>query len=203
MPFSPRQHASKNKFAVLLHHQTHNDDIDELNHCISRILAYQNHGQDCQAGLPIEVHRYVEHVALGILLILKFGAFVTTENFLAILIQECFLVDNKPARDYFQFLVGEVTRKQRCALDYKEAWRTNMSDLLKRITFNPNIFGGKPIIRGMRISVEMILDLLSQGATVEELLEDYPMLETDDIRACLAYAKTVIASEDIDVYATA
>ena len=78
-----------------------------------------------------------------------------------------------------------------------------MNELLKRITFNANIFGGKPIIRGMRISVEMILDLLSQGATIEELLEDYPTLEADDIRACLAYAKTVIASEDVEVYTTA
>ena len=78
-----------------------------------------------------------------------------------------------------------------------------MNDLLKRVTFAPNIFGGKPIIRGMRISVEMILDLLSQGATVEELLEDYPMLEADDIRACLAYAKTVIANEDVEAYAIA
>ncbi|NUM74964.1 DUF433 domain-containing protein [candidate division KSB1 bacterium] len=78
-----------------------------------------------------------------------------------------------------------------------------MNDLLKRITFNSNIFGGKPIIRGMRISVEMILDLLSQGATVEELLEDYPALEAEDIRACLAYAKSIIASEDVEIYATA
>ena len=78
-----------------------------------------------------------------------------------------------------------------------------MNELLKRITFDANIFGGKPIIRGMRISVEMILDLLSQGATIEELLEDYPTLEADDIRACLAYAKTVIASEDVEVYTTA
>lgn len=78
-----------------------------------------------------------------------------------------------------------------------------MNDLLQRITFNPNIFGGKPIIRGMRISVEMILDLLSQGATTEELLEDYPTLEADDIRACLAYAKIVVASGDVEVFATA
>ncbi len=78
-----------------------------------------------------------------------------------------------------------------------------MNDLLKRITFNPNIFGGKHIIRGMRISMEMILDLLSQGATIEELLEDYPTLEADDIRACLAYAKTVVANEDVEVFATA
>lgn len=73
-----------------------------------------------------------------------------------------------------------------------------MSDLLKRITFNPEIFGGKPIIRGMRISVEMILDLLSQGVSEDEILEDYPLLERDDIRACLAYAKDIIANEDLE-----
>ena len=73
-----------------------------------------------------------------------------------------------------------------------------MSDLLKRITFNLNIFGGKPIIRGMRISVEMILDLLSQGVSEDEILEDYPLLEREDIRACLVYAKDIIANEDIE-----
>ena len=73
-----------------------------------------------------------------------------------------------------------------------------MSDLLKRITFNPDIFGGKPIIRGLRISVEMVLDLLSQGVSEDEILEDYPMLEREDIRACLAYAKGIIANEDIE-----
>jgi uncharacterized protein (DUF433 family) len=73
-----------------------------------------------------------------------------------------------------------------------------MSDMLKRITSNPEIFGGKPIIRGMRIPVEMILDLLSQGASEDEILEDYPMLERDDIRACLAYAKDIIANEDLE-----
>ncbi len=59
--------------------------------------------------------------------------------------------------------------------------------LLKRITANPAIFGGKPIIRGMRISVELILSLLAQGAPYDEILDDYPELEHDDIRACLAY----------------
>ena len=61
--------------------------------------------------------------------------------------------------------------------------------LLNRISFNPKIFRGKPIIRGLRISVEMILDLLSQGASINEILEDYPDLEPEDLRACLAYAK--------------
>jgi uncharacterized protein (DUF433 family) len=74
----------------------------------------------------------------------------------------------------------------------------NNSSILGRITVNPAIFGGKPIIRGLRISVEMILDLLSQGVTREELLEDYPDLEPKDLQACLAYAKTVIANEDIE-----
>jgi uncharacterized protein (DUF433 family) len=64
-------------------------------------------------------------------------------------------------------------------------------DLLKRITANPAIFGGKPIIRGMRISVELILGLLAQGESWDGLLDDYPDLEVDDLRACLAYAHAV------------
>jgi len=74
----------------------------------------------------------------------------------------------------------------------------NNSSILGRITVNPAIFGGKPIIRGLRVSVEMILDLLSQGVTREELLADYPDLEPEDLQACLAYAKTVIANEEIE-----
>lgn len=73
-----------------------------------------------------------------------------------------------------------------------------MANLLERITINPSIFGGKPIIRGMRISVEMILDFLSQGVSEKEILEDYPMLEPDDLCACLLYAKTLIANEDLE-----
>jgi uncharacterized protein (DUF433 family) len=74
-----------------------------------------------------------------------------------------------------------------------------MSDiLLNRITADSAIFGGKPIIRGMRISVELILSLLAQGETVESLLDDYPELEPADIRACLAYAHAVIANDRID-----
>ncbi len=71
-------------------------------------------------------------------------------------------------------------------------------ELLNRITANSEIFGGKPIIRGMRISVEIILSLLSQGETREEILADYPDLEPDDIRACLAYARAVIAHDSLD-----
>jgi uncharacterized protein (DUF433 family) len=70
--------------------------------------------------------------------------------------------------------------------------------LLKRIIVNPEIFGGKPIIRGMRISVELILSLLAQGETQEAILDDYPDLEPDDLRACLAYAHAVIAHDSLD-----
>jgi uncharacterized protein (DUF433 family) len=70
--------------------------------------------------------------------------------------------------------------------------------LLGRITANPEIFGGKPIIRGMRISVELILSLLAQGETSEKILIDYPDLEEDDLRACLAYAHAVIANDTLD-----
>lgn len=73
------------------------------------------------------------------------------------------------------------------------------ADLLKRITADPDIFGGKPIIRRMRISVEMILGLLAQGESWDGLLDDYPDLEIDDIRACLAYAHAVIANDSLDV----
>jgi uncharacterized protein (DUF433 family) len=52
---------------------------------------------------------------------------------------------------------------------------------------NPEIFGGKPIIRGMRVPLELILSLL-KGETPETILTDYPDLEPDDLRACLAYA---------------
>lgn len=70
--------------------------------------------------------------------------------------------------------------------------------LLERITVDPKIFGGKPIIRGMRISVELVLSLLAQGETPEAILDDYPDLEPDDIRACLAYAHAVIAHDRLD-----
>jgi uncharacterized protein (DUF433 family) len=71
--------------------------------------------------------------------------------------------------------------------------------LLKRITARPDVFNGKPIIRGMRISVELILSLLAQNESWEAILEDYPDLEPDDIRACLAYAHAVIAHDSLDM----
>ncbi len=59
---------------------------------------------------------------------------------------------------------------------------------MNRITFNPNQCGGRPCIRGMRIRVKDVLDMLAAGATEAEILESYPYLEREDIQASLEYA---------------
>ena len=69
------------------------------------------------------------------------------------------------------------------------------SEQLKRITARTDIFGGKPIIRDMRRSVELILGLLVQGVTTEAIREDYPDLEPEDVRSCVAYAHAVITRD--------
>ena len=61
-------------------------------------------------------------------------------------------------------------------------------ELLQRITADPAICHGKPCIRGHRIWVSLVLDLLADGMTMEQVLEQYPGLEPDDVRACIAYA---------------
>lgn len=63
-----------------------------------------------------------------------------------------------------------------------------MSDLLSRITMNPAINHGKPVIRNLRYPVETLLELLSAGMTIEEILDDYPDLEREDLLAVLTYA---------------
>ena len=68
-------------------------------------------------------------------------------------------------------------------------------NLIQRITINHEIFGGKPIIRGMRIAVEHILGMLAAGSTVDEILGGYPFLEKEDIQACLLYAYRLSAHE--------
>ena len=68
-------------------------------------------------------------------------------------------------------------------------------ELLARITAHPDVFGGKPIIRDMRVPVE--LSLLAQGVAQEDILDDYPDLELDDVRACIAYAHAVISGDTL------
>lgn len=75
----------------------------------------------------------------------------------------------------------------------------NEQELLKRITIDPKIFGGKPIIRGRRLAVEHILGMLAAGDTAETILEGYSWLEPEDIRACLVYARRLVGHERIEL----
>jgi uncharacterized protein (DUF433 family) len=71
----------------------------------------------------------------------------------------------------------------------------DIDELLKRITYNPDILGGKPTIRGRRYAVEHVLMQLALGDTPEALLEGHDWLEREDILACLAYAFSVVRNE--------
>jgi uncharacterized protein (DUF433 family) len=70
--------------------------------------------------------------------------------------------------------------------------------LLARITVNPEIFGGKPIVRGRRLAVEHVLGMMAAGDSVEDLLREYPWLERDDVQACLVYAKRLVGHERVE-----
>jgi len=72
-----------------------------------------------------------------------------------------------------------------------------MEDVLQRITFHKDVLCGKPVIRGLRISVEQILELLANGVSSPEILEEYPDLESDDVRAALVYAHHIVAGETV------
>ncbi len=72
-----------------------------------------------------------------------------------------------------------------------------MDDLFKRIIIDPQIMVGKPVIRGTRIPVELIVRMLGQGISESEILKEYPHLEPDDIRASLAYAAQLLAHEEV------
>ena len=76
----------------------------------------------------------------------------------------------------------------------------NEDKLLERVTYNPDIFGGKPIIRGRRLAVEHILGMLSAGDSVGTILEGYPWLEREDILACLAYARRMVGHERVEPF---
>lgn len=74
----------------------------------------------------------------------------------------------------------------------------NEQELLKRITINPQIFGGKPIIRDRRLAVEQVLGMLAAGDTTETLLAAYTWLEREDIQACLVYARRLVSNERVE-----
>ena len=71
------------------------------------------------------------------------------------------------------------------------------ADLLDRITIRPDVFGGKPIIRDMRIAVEHVLGMLAAGDSPETILSEYPFLEAEDIQACLLFAHRSMAGQDV------
>jgi uncharacterized protein (DUF433 family) len=75
----------------------------------------------------------------------------------------------------------------------------NQADLLARISIDPDVCFGKPCIRGHRIWVSLILDLLANGATVSEILEDHPDLQANDILACIAYGSEMTRDRYVDV----
>ena len=72
------------------------------------------------------------------------------------------------------------------------------AELLERITIDPAIFAGKPIVRGRRLAVEHVLGMLAGGDDVDTLLEGYPWLERDDVLACLVYAHRVVEHERVE-----
>jgi uncharacterized protein (DUF433 family) len=69
--------------------------------------------------------------------------------------------------------------------------------LLERIVADPDVLAGKPVVRGTRISVDLVIDLLARGYSKEQVLEQYDHLTIDDVHACLAYAREVLQSERV------
>ena len=69
----------------------------------------------------------------------------------------------------------------------------------ERITVDPKVLVGKPIIKGTRIAVEFVVDLLARGWTTEQILKEYDHLKPDDIQACLAYASEMLKTERVYV----
>jgi len=74
-----------------------------------------------------------------------------------------------------------------------------MNPLLERISIDPNVCFGKPCIRGTRIWVSLILDLLASGTSTEELLAEYPQLTVDDVRAAIAYGAEMARERYVEI----
>ena len=68
--------------------------------------------------------------------------------------------------------------------------------MFERITFNPNVMGGRACIRGMRITVSLVVNLVANGVTTDDIIREYPDLEPDDVRQALAYA-SALANEEV------
>jgi uncharacterized protein (DUF433 family) len=77
---------------------------------------------------------------------------------------------------------------------------TDEAKLLERIVVNPAIFSGKPIIRGRRLAVEHVLGMLAAGDTSQTIMEAYPWIEEDDVRAVLVYARRLVGHERVEPF---
>ena len=100
------------------------------------------------------------------------------------------------------FLEREVdTRRVAGKMDLEDAGGLTMrrDELLSRISIDPNVCFGRPCIRGHRIWVSLILDLLASGMATEEILTQYPGVEEADVRACLAYAAEMARERVVDI----
>jgi len=75
----------------------------------------------------------------------------------------------------------------------------NTQTLLRRISIDPNVCFGKPCIRGHRIWVSLILDFLASGATIDEILDDYPQLAKEDVLACIAYGAEMSRERYVEI----
>ena len=75
--------------------------------------------------------------------------------------------------------------------------RTDPNELLKRIKTDPDVMLGKPVVRGTRITGEILLEKLAVGATIADILTDYPSLERDDVLAALAYARRAVGTDEL------
>lgn len=73
----------------------------------------------------------------------------------------------------------------------------NQKQLLEPVTINPRIMAGKPVIRGTRVPVELLVRMVAQGISEEEIMKEYPRLAREDIRAALTYAAMVVGEEDV------
>jgi uncharacterized protein (DUF433 family) len=71
------------------------------------------------------------------------------------------------------------------------------NDLLNRVVQNPKVMAGKPVIRGTRIPIDLLVRMVAQGIPEQEILQEYPGIERADIRAALTYAADVVAREDV------
>lgn len=72
-----------------------------------------------------------------------------------------------------------------------------MKNILERITIDPQVCHGKPVVRGMRWPVEVILDMLGSGMGFQEIIEDHPELEPEDIHACLQFARMAVSGQSL------